>query len=109
MANREIESTRLRTRMVGGLRGADDDSAATFVFGVAGGTEARAASAEVAQVHWTPLALLRDPTVADQVEFDLPGGRRTFPCMRVHGEIVWGLTYRILTDFLTRLEARVEP
>jgi hypothetical protein len=37
------------------------------------------------------------------VEMSLPGGVRAFPCFRLHDEIVWGLTYRILTDFLTRL------
>lgn len=74
-----------------------------FVFGVPADTRAYAASPEVARVHWTPLRLLRDPGTLDRVEMSLPGGVRTFPCFRLHDEIVWGLTYRILSDFLTRL------
>ncbi|MCA9298525.1 MAG: hypothetical protein KDA28_05635, partial [Phycisphaerales bacterium] len=67
--------------------------------------EAWAASAEVARVHWTPLTLLRDPATHDDVEMVLPSGSRVFPCLRVHDEVVWGLTYRILRDFLRRLDA----
>lgn len=75
-----------------------------YVFGVPAHTGARAASPEVARVHWTPLALLRDPAVHDEVEMTLPGGPRVFPALRVHDEVVWGLTYRILQEFLARLE-----
>lgn len=77
-----------------------------YVFGVPADTAARAASMEVARVHWTPLTVLRDPAVHDEVEMALPGGPRVFPCLRVHDEVVWGLTYRILQDFLRRLERR---
>lgn len=75
-----------------------------YVFGVPAGTDARAASPEVARVHWTPLTLLRDPATRDDVEMALPSGLRVFPCLRVHDEVVWGLTYRILHDFLRRLD-----
>ena len=34
------------------------------------------------------------------MEIPLPGESREFPCFHVVGEIVWGLTYRILTQFL---------
>lgn len=61
------------------------------------------ASPEVAAVHWVPLRELRSRHVQDQVRIDLPGGARDFPCYRVAGEVVWGLTYRILSDFLGRL------
>jgi 8-oxo-dGTP pyrophosphatase MutT (NUDIX family) len=74
-----------------------------FVFAVASDTEAHAASAEVDRVHWTSVRQLRDPAAHDRVRIEVPGGARPFPCYRVHGEIVWGLTYRILTDFLGRL------
>lgn len=80
-----------------------------YVFAVPEGTTATGDPLEVARVHWTPLALLRDPTVRDQVEIDLPGGMRRFPCFRVHGEVVWGLTYRILRDFLSRMESPSPP
>jgi len=70
-----------------------------FVFGVAKGAEARVASAEVAAVHWVPLAELRSPSTRDTVEIETARGTRAFPCLRVADDVVWGLTYRILVDF----------
>ncbi|NJD20676.1 MAG: CoA pyrophosphatase [Gemmatimonadetes bacterium] len=75
---------------------------APFVFGVPGGTEARAACREVDAVHWVSLDVLRHPETHADVEIPLPGGASTFPCYRVVDEIVWGLTYRILRQFLER-------
>jgi 8-oxo-dGTP pyrophosphatase MutT (NUDIX family) len=74
-----------------------------FVFGVTAETPARAASPEVDAIHWTPVAELRRPDAVRRVTVELPGGSRTFPCFRVGGEVVWGLTYRILTRFLERV------
>ena len=42
------------------------------------------------------------PRPSGEVEISLPGGARTFPCYHVVGEIVWGLTHRILSQFLER-------
>lgn len=78
-----------------------------FVFGVESGAEARAASGEVDRVVWVTLEALRDPATSDEVEIELPYGTRTFPCLRVGDEIVWGLTYRILKDFLERSPDRL--
>ena len=75
---------------------------APFVYGVPAHAEARVASREVDAVHWVPLDRLRAPETHDDVEIPLPGGTRTFPCYRVVDEIVWGLTYRILRQFLER-------
>ena len=72
------------------------------VFGVAADTPATAASGEVDAVHWISLDLLRDPATRSEVEIPLPGGAQRFPCLRVVDDVVWGLTYRILTDFLAR-------
>lgn len=71
-----------------------------FVFGVPSDAEASVASREVDAVHWVRLADLGDPASRDRVEIRVEGGVREFPCYRVAGEIVWGLTYRILTEFL---------
>jgi 8-oxo-dGTP pyrophosphatase MutT (NUDIX family) len=71
-----------------------------FVFGVPEGTEARVASPEVDEVLWVPLNTLTDPGISGIVEIaykDSPA--RTFPCWRVDGRVVWGLTYRILNRF----------
>ena len=72
------------------------------VFGAPAETPARVASAEVEAVHWVPLDVLRHPDTTGSVEIPLPGGLQTFPCLRVVEDIVWGLTYRILDNFLHR-------
>lgn len=71
--------------------------------------EAFAASGEVAAVHWIPLETFRTPGVLGEVQIDLPGGTRSFPCYRVAGEVVWGLTFRILSEFLGRLSSPDSP
>ena len=71
-----------------------------FVFGVPAGARASVASAEVDAVHWVRLAELTDPDRREVVEIRVEGGVREFPCYRVAGEVVWGLTYRILSEFL---------
>jgi 8-oxo-dGTP pyrophosphatase MutT (NUDIX family) len=73
---------------------------APFVFGVPSDADARVASDEVDEVHWVTLEHLRSPEARGSVDIPLPGGARTFPCFHVAGEIVWGLTYRILSRFL---------
>ncbi|MCA1789807.1 MAG: CoA pyrophosphatase [Thioalkalivibrio sp.] len=71
-----------------------------FVFGVGPEVQARVASHEIEQVYWVPLDHLRDPANHRSVDIPLPGGTRAFPCYEVAGEIVWGLTHRILSQFL---------
>lgn len=73
---------------------------APFVFAVPADTPARVASPEVDRVHWVSVEELRDPGTRSMVDIDLPEGPRPFPCLRVAGDVVWGLTYRILTEFL---------
>lgn len=73
---------------------------APFVFGVPSDADAWVASGEVDAVHWVRLDDLRDPAFQGSVSIPLPGGDREFPCFEVVGEIVWGLTYRILSQFL---------
>lgn len=71
-----------------------------FVFGVPGRARARVASHEIERVHWVSVDELRAPETHSSVEIPLPGEPATFPCYRVVGEVVWGLTYRILSQFL---------
>jgi 8-oxo-dGTP pyrophosphatase MutT (NUDIX family) len=81
-------------------------SIAPFVFGVPHDTPAHIASAEVDAVHWVPLTLLASPEVRSLLEVRLGTGLvQKFPSLNVAGEVVWGLTYRILTDFLDHLPA----
>lgn len=71
-----------------------------FVFGVESDASARVASPEVDAVLWVPLSRLQDPETLDTLTLDLTEGVREFPGFRVEEGLVWGLTYRILTDFL---------
>jgi 8-oxo-dGTP pyrophosphatase MutT (NUDIX family) len=73
-----------------------------FVFATRVDTVARVASPEIARVEWTPLSALSNPEALGEVSIDLPTGRRSFPCLHLHGDVIWGLTYRILRDFMAR-------
>jgi 8-oxo-dGTP pyrophosphatase MutT (NUDIX family) len=75
-----------------------------FVFGVEPDTPAEVASHEVAEVLWASLSLLRSPEAEGTVEIPLGDAHRPFPCIRVGDRVIWGLTYRILTNFFRRLE-----
>jgi 8-oxo-dGTP pyrophosphatase MutT (NUDIX family) len=77
-------------------------SVTPHVFGVPPEIRAYVASPEVEAVYWISLDLLRQPETRGQVEIPLPGGARSFPCLHVADDVVWGLTYRILEDFLMR-------
>jgi len=108
-----LEETGLDLARVGEARGRLDEVrpgsvrlpkliVAPFVWGVPADARARAASPEVDAVHWVGLDTLRSPDTHAHVEIPLPWGARTFPCYRVADDIVWGLTYRILRQFLER-------
>ena len=71
-----------------------------FVFRDAPGATARINSPEVAAVHWFPLEALIDKANRGTYPYDDRGQVRSFPCIRVEGRVIWGLTYRIVTRFL---------
>lgn len=71
-----------------------------FVFGVSAGTEGRPDPREVEALHWVPIERFRRPGAEERVEIQLRDETRDFPCFRVAGEVVWGLTFRILEQFL---------
>ena len=71
-----------------------------FVFRVAADAVARVASPEVASVHWFPVEALEDPAKRGSYPWEYRGVERRFPCVRVEGQVIWGLTYRVLTGFL---------
>ena len=72
-----------------------------FVFRTDPSATARVASGEVASVHWFPVRALADKGTRDTYAYRGPGlGARRFPCIRLEGQVIWGLTYRILTQFL---------
>ncbi|MEE2899716.1 MAG: CoA pyrophosphatase [Gemmatimonadota bacterium] len=71
-----------------------------FVFGVGADAHAYVASHEVADVVWVALDELRSPETHSTVRIPFGGETREFACYRVAGEVVWGLTYGILAQFL---------
>ncbi len=71
-----------------------------YVFGVPDGVEANSDSAEVDQVLWLPLPVLLDPKTRGTTTIPLPEGPMDFPCYWVEGHAIWGLTFRILSEFV---------
>lgn len=71
-----------------------------FVFRVEAAQSARVASREVASVHWFPLTALEDPANHGSHPWKFRGVVRHFPCVCVEGQVIWGLTHRVLTRFL---------
>lgn len=74
-----------------------------MVFRVPPGTEATIrAREEVAELHWVELGHLMDPANRTRVRYP-PAGDLAFPAIEVGGRDVWGLTHRVLSDFLDRV------
>jgi 8-oxo-dGTP pyrophosphatase MutT (NUDIX family) len=71
-----------------------------FVFGVSADADASVASREVEHVLWVSIDELRSIETRSSISIPLPGGPRDFPSFHLFGEHVWGLTYRILEQFL---------
>ncbi len=70
-----------------------------YVFGVPEGIEANADSEEVDEVLWVALPVLLDPQTRGTTTIRMPEGPTDFPCYRVDGHVIWGLTFRILSEF----------
>jgi 8-oxo-dGTP pyrophosphatase MutT (NUDIX family) len=60
-------------------------------------------SPEVALAFWVPLAALQDPSASREIVLELTGGPRTVPSFQHEGYTIWGLTERILRQFLALL------
>jgi 8-oxo-dGTP pyrophosphatase MutT (NUDIX family) len=57
-------------------------------------------SDEVAEAFWVPLPLLFDPSASGEVTFTDRGVERTERSFRLGEHVVWGLTERVLRQFL---------
>jgi 8-oxo-dGTP pyrophosphatase MutT (NUDIX family) len=80
--------------------GAPAISVFPHVFAVAGDPTVRP-NHEVGQAYWVPLAEIARPTAAaEHVHVGPNGSRMRFPAYDVCGNVVWGLTYRMLSEFL---------
>lgn len=71
-----------------------------YVFGVHEGIEANADSPEVDRVLWMGLPDLLDPKTRGTTTILLPTGPEDFPCYWVGGHVIWGLTFRVLSEFV---------
>ena len=70
-----------------------------YVFGIPDVIEAHAKSPEVDRVLWVALPVLLDPKSLGATTIVLPEGPADFPCYWVDGHAIWGLTFRILSEF----------
>lgn len=55
---------------------------------------------EVAETYWVSIAALRSPEIKSDKVLTVDGERLRFPGYRVGGQIVWGLTERIVSQLL---------
>jgi len=54
---------------------------------------------EVAEAYWIPLRYLWDPENATHLELIHSGRTRLYPAIRFREQVIWGLTFRVLTLF----------
>lgn len=77
---------------------------ATFVFELAGVPDLAPDPAEVQTAVWIPVAELVSPSAAIRHEYRALG---RFPAIRYERFTIWGLTHRILTNFVEVVGARL--
>jgi 8-oxo-dGTP pyrophosphatase MutT (NUDIX family) len=78
---------------------------APFVFAVPHDTTPVIDTREVEAAIWVPLSSLRDESAASEILISLEGGSYTLPSLRYGDYVIWGLTHRILTQFLSVTDA----
>jgi 8-oxo-dGTP pyrophosphatase MutT (NUDIX family) len=82
-------------------RGGPQIAVSPFVFVVSERAEPMPNEREVASTVWIPLDHLASPGSAAEHLHVLPGGTRLrFPAIAYHRHVIWGLTYRMLIQFL---------
>ncbi len=81
-----------------------DLSIGVFVFRLRGPVET-VRSEEVRSLHWVSLDKALAPEAQSTMEYLYQGTPLEFPCLRLEGLVIWGLTYRMFTNFQRVLEA----
>ena len=61
-------------------------------------------SSEVTGVHWLPLDGLLGSQYRDLMDYPYDSFGLKFPCFRVDGRTIWGLTYRMFANLQMLLE-----
>jgi 8-oxo-dGTP pyrophosphatase MutT (NUDIX family) len=77
---------------------------APYVVGVHQDTTAYPDPREVAATIWVPLPALRDPGAVGEILVELEEESRAFPTVNYGPYVIWGLTHRILTQFMELTE-----
>jgi 8-oxo-dGTP pyrophosphatase MutT (NUDIX family) len=77
---------------------------APFVFAVSGDTTPVIDTREVEAAIWVPLSSLRDESAVSEILISLESGSYTLPSLRYGEYVIWGLTHRILMQFLSLTE-----
>jgi 8-oxo-dGTP pyrophosphatase MutT (NUDIX family) len=78
-----------------------------FVFRLRGPVET-VLSEEVRSLHWVALDEALKPEAQSTMEYVYQGTTLEFPCLRTDGLVIWGLTYRMFSNFRRLLEATAE-
>jgi 8-oxo-dGTP pyrophosphatase MutT (NUDIX family) len=73
---------------------------APFVVAVPAGTAAQPDRREVQTAVWVPVDALGATSALGQTSVELPTGPARFPCLIYQDYVIWGLTYRIIRQFL---------
>ncbi len=60
-------------------------------------------SDEVTSAHWVGLSGLLQPAARSMLSYAQQGAALEFPCLRVDGLVIWGLTYRMFASLAERL------
>jgi 8-oxo-dGTP pyrophosphatase MutT (NUDIX family) len=76
-----------------------------FVFRLRSRGDTVIPSEEVRSAHWLSLDGLISPAAHSTMEYAYQGTTLEFPCLRWDGLVIWGLTYRMFTNFQKLLEA----
>lgn len=79
-----------------------------FVY-LLGARPALSLGSEVRKALWVPVAPLQNGERRTTYSHAQGGQRRDFPAWDIDGHIVWGLTYRVLSEFLDKLNRLPGP
>jgi 8-oxo-dGTP pyrophosphatase MutT (NUDIX family) len=64
---------------------------------------------EVRSAIWVPVTFFHTPVAAGRYRRELDGIVTEFPCYRYQGYTIWGLTHRILENFLAIVGGDLKP
>jgi hypothetical protein len=82
------------------ITGAPRIAVSAWVFGVSAGTSAHP-NHEVGLAIWVPVRELLHPGASQEYLHALAGGETlALPALAYRDHVIWGLTHRILTEFL---------